>query len=177
LRHALPDTRPTLLLGLRKPPRPPPPPSPLAQRAPGRPTPPPLPLPKRSLTLPQATSLAAAPPPPIASQSPEQRRRFARAPYVTPVRICRDDGSFVDGRCEDISVGGLLLLVPKMFEQQERVKVRFALPGGGKLLELPGIARWVKKARGTGAVGFEFSELPPESRDVIERYVTALGGE
>ncbi len=114
-------------------------------------------------------------PPPL--PAPATRRRFARAPYVTPVRILRANGTTLDGRSEDISVGGLLVLAPQSFGQEERVKVRFALPITGKLLEIPAIARWVKMARGTGAVGLEFSAIAPEHLAVLENYVAAMGGE
>jgi serine/threonine protein kinase len=109
--------------------------------------------------------------------SASTRRRFARAPYVTPTRIFRPNGSTLDGRSEDISVGGLLVLAPQAFDQAERVTVRFALPITGKLLDVPAIARWVKMARGTGAVGLQFVDLAPDHTLVIESYVTALGGE
>ncbi|HWZ91634.1 MAG TPA: PilZ domain-containing protein, partial [Polyangiaceae bacterium] len=119
----------------------------------------------------------AVPPPLPAQAGAASRRRFARAPYVTPARIFRANGSTLDGRSEDISVGGLLVLAPQAFGQEEHVKVRFALPITGKLLEVPAIARWVKMARGTGAVGLEFAGLAPDHLAVIENYVTAMGGE
>jgi serine/threonine protein kinase len=119
-----------------------------------------------------------APVPPRLPELPSTRRRFARAPYVTPVRIFRANGGTLDGRSEDISVGGLLVLAPQAFDQEERVTVRFALPITGKLLEAPATARWVKNAaRGTGAVGLEFAALALDHLTVIENYVTAMGGE
>ena len=97
---------------------------------------------------------------------------------VTPARIFRANGGTLEGRSEDISVGGLLVLAPQAFDQEERVTVRFALPITGKLLEVPATARWVKSAaRGTGAVGLEFAALAPDHLKVIESYVTAMGGE
>jgi serine/threonine protein kinase len=119
---------------------------------------------------------AARVPPPLPAQ-PTTRRRFARAPYVTPIRILCANGASLEGRSEDISVGGLLVLAPQAFGQEESVSVRFALPITGKLLEVPAIARWVKKARGTGAIGLEFAALAPDQLAVIENYVTAMGGE
>ena len=47
---------------------------------------------------------------------PATRRRFARAPYVTPVRI-RHGETVLDGRSEDVSVGGLLVLARQAFER------------------------------------------------------------
>jgi serine/threonine-protein kinase len=111
-------------------------------------------------------------PPPL----PATRRRFPRAPYVTPVRIYYGS-SVLDGRSEDVSVGGLLVLAPQAFEQAEQVKVRFALPMTGKVIEIGATARWVKAARATGAIGLQFSSLPPEAHEVIDRYVTMMGGE
>ncbi len=127
--------------------------------------------------VPGSAPTSGAPIPPPLPDLPATRRRFARAPYVTPVRIFRPNGTLLDGRSEDISAGGLLVLAPQAFEQAERVTVRFALPITGKLLEVPATARWVKMARGTGAFGLEFSALAPEYLTVIETFVTAMGGE
>jgi eukaryotic-like serine/threonine-protein kinase len=126
----------------------------------------------------QSASRAAAPgaprpePPPL----PVTRRRFPRAPYVTPVRICHGK-TVLDGRSEDVSVGGLLVLAPRAFEQAELVQVRFAVPLTGRVIETGATARWVKAAGARGAVGLQFSALPAEAHEVIERYVTAMGGE
>ena len=127
--------------------------------------------------VPGSAPVSGALVPPPLPDLPATRRRFARAPYVTPVRIFRPNGTLLDGRSEDISAGGLLVLAPQAFEQAERVTVRFALPITGKLLEVPATARWVKMARGTGAFGLEFSALAPEYLTVIETFVTAMGGE
>ncbi len=126
-----------------------------------------------SRATPAAPKPASAPvPPPL----PATRRRFPRAPYVTPVRIYHGD-KVLDGRSEDLSVGGLLVLAPQAFEQAEMVRVRFALPMTGKVIELAATARWVKAVRATGAVGLQFSALPAEAHEVIDRYVTMMGGE
>jgi len=138
---------------------------------------PPRPNPLRLPLVEAPPSVPAALIPPPLPNLPSTRRRFARAPYVTPVRIFRPGGSLLEGRSEDISAGGLLVLAPQTFDQEERVTVRFALPITGKLLEVPAIARWVKMARGTGAVGLEFSALAAEHLSVIETFVTAMGGE
>jgi len=56
------------------------------------------------------------------------------------------------------------------------VRVRFALPMTGRILEVAATARWVRMARRTGAVGLEFSALPPEAHAGIEFYVKTMGG-
>jgi serine/threonine protein kinase len=136
----------------------------------------PRPASRSSLAAPLSGS--ALVPPRLPELPSATRRRFARAPYVTPARIFRASGGTLEGRSEDISVGGLLVLAPQAFGQEERVTVRFALPITGKLLEVPATARWVKNAaRGAGAVGLEFAALAPDHLTVIENYVTAMGGE
>ena len=169
------DTLPTSLLGLRAAVPPPTPNRDPQQRGPVLPAPAKMPPRPAAAHAPSIAGAAAVPPP--LPDLPSTRRRFARAPYVTPARIFRANGTTLDGRSEDISVGGLLVLAPQAFGQEEQVKVRFALPITGKLLEVPAIARWVKMARGTGAVGLEFSALAPDQLAVIENYVTAMGAE
>lgn len=113
---------------------------------------------------------------PESAPGPLTRRRFARAPYVTPVRVSHAGAQF-DGRSEDVSVGGLLVLGPQLFEQATLVQVRFALPMTGQVIDVEAMARWVKAAGHRGAVGLEFLSLPSSAHKVIERYVALMGGE
>lgn len=163
LRRAAPATAPGSLLGIRQGP-PPVPARPVAATS----------LSGAKASLPSLARSAPVPPPlPL----PATRRRFPRAPYVTPVRIVHGGGTVLEGRSEDVSVGGLLVLAPQAFEQAELVKVRFALPMTGTVIEIDATARWVKAARVTGAVGLQFAALPAAAHEVIERYVTMMGGE
>jgi eukaryotic-like serine/threonine-protein kinase len=182
---------PSTLLGIRRPPLPPAPaPGPgalsMAGRLPlpaitgldaaraaatnprGRPRPPPLPPVTAAPVVP-----AAVP----AAQDAAQRRRFARAPYVTPVRIVQQDGRSIDGKSEDISEGGLLVMADRACGAAEQVEIRFALPTTGRIVGCRAIARWVRTVRGTGALGLQFQDLADEVRAGIRQYVTAMGGE
>ena len=158
LRKAAPATPPGSLLGIRQ--GPPPVPVRVVASEPSA----------------QASLSGAARPAPVPPPLPPTRRRFPRAPYVTPVRIYHGE-TVLEGRSEDVSVGGLLVLAPQAFEQAALVKVRFALPMTGTVIEIDATARWVKAARVTGAVGLQFAALPANAHDVIERYVTMMGGE
>jgi serine/threonine-protein kinase len=172
LRRAAPATAPGSLLGIRPGPPPVPArPATAAEAIAGRAA-----LPAVSTPGSFATNSARPVPVPPPLPAPATRRRFPRAPYVTPVRIFHGD-RVLDGRCEDVSVGGLLVLAPQAFEQAELVKVRFALPTTGKVVEIAATARWVKAARITGAVGLQFSALPADAHEVIDAYVTMMGGE
>ena len=166
LRKAAPTLPPGSLLGIRQGP-PPIPVRPTAAAA-------------AAAAAGEAASRVSAPgvprPLPVPPPLPATRRRFPRAPYVTPVRIYHGE-TVLDGRSEDVSVGGLLVLAPQAFEQAELVKVRFALPMTGRVIEIAATARWVKAAGVRGAVGLQFSALPADAHEVIERYVTMMGGE
>ena len=161
LRKAAPATAPGSLLGIKQ-------------------GPPPIPVRSSAAAAAEPVSHVSAPagarpllvPPPL----PATRRRFPRAPYVTPVRIFHGE-TVLEGRSEDVSVGGLLVLAPQAFEQAELVKVRFALPMTGRVIEIAATARWVKAAGVRGAVGLQFSALPADAHEVIDRYVTMMGGE
>ncbi len=107
---------------------------------------------------------------------PQQRRRYARAPYVTPVRIVEDNGRIVDGRSEDISEGGLLVLTEQPCVTDSRVEVRFALPTTGRITTARAVARWARLVRGTGAAGLQFENLAEPVRQAIRAYVAMMGG-
>jgi len=109
-------------------------------------------------------------------EGPSVKRKFPRAPYVTPVRVLRPDGTSIDGRSEDVSSGGLLAVLTASVAANEVVRVRVALPIVGKIAELEATTRWIRTARGKDAVGLEFRAITAEAKDAIERYVSAMGG-
>jgi serine/threonine-protein kinase len=121
--------------------------------------------------------LPRSPQPEAAPVAPRGRRKHARAPYVTPVRVLRADGGSVDGRSEDISEGGMLVIAERPCQNGESVQIRFALPISGRIVTLNAVARWVRMARGTGALGLELAEPPADACREIADYVTAMGGE
>ncbi len=110
---------------------------------------------------------------PAAAQAPRERT-FARAPYVTPIRLL-SDGSSVDGHAADISEGGLLVMVARETKTADRVKLRFCLPVSGRVVTLDAVRRWTKQARFQLALGFEFEGLPDEARGEIDRFVKLAG--
>ncbi len=124
--------------------------------------------------------------------SPEtgvSRRRHRRAPYIAPCRVVRENGSYIDGRSEDISEGGLLVVLPQSLRGAsvdvsaalsaqgavESVRVRFALPTTGLVVTVPGLVRWLKDGKGRAALGIEFDAPPEEVRVSIGTYVKLVG--
>jgi serine/threonine-protein kinase len=117
--------------------------------------------------------------PPARPETATQRRGFQRAPYVTPVSILFPHGA-TDGRSEDVSEGGLLVLTRHECEIGARATLRFAMPIEGRVASCDATARWVRSAsantaEGTRAVGFEFVDLGDELRASIQRYVSLMG--
>jgi serine/threonine protein kinase len=106
----------------------------------------------------------------------EKRRRCARAPYQTPVRMVFGDGATLDGRSEDISEMGLLVVAPEAVSGQDEVEVRFALPMTGRIVTTRAKARWIRAARIGAAVGLELT-LNEEDRATIRYYVSVIRGE
>jgi serine/threonine protein kinase len=129
------------------------------------------------------TTLLGAPPvpkfAPASAPSADPRRKMPRAPYVTPVSVVVGGGT-VDGRTEDISEGGLLVITRQACEANQRAKVRFASPIEGRVVTCEAHVRWVRAAppevaNGARAIGLEFIDASPEIRASIARYVAAMG--
>ena len=111
-------------------------------------------------------------PPPL-----PHRRRHVRAPYVTPVRIVRADGEVVEGRSEDISEGGLLVLTPQNCgEAGGRATVYFAPPAMSRSIAVQVTARWIRDGRGGVAAGLEFVNVNDDLRLAVASYVKVLQG-
>jgi serine/threonine-protein kinase len=105
---------------------------------------------------------------------PDSHRRFSRAPYVTPVVFVLADGSEVEGRGEEISIDGMLVVTAAPLPLGAALKLRFASPMTGETIRLDGAVRWTREARGRTAVGIEFASLPPLLRSVVAEYIAML---
>jgi serine/threonine protein kinase len=119
--------------------------------------------------------------PPASRHAPQtQRRRSPRAGYSTPVQLQLESGAALEGRSEDISEGGILIICRDMAEAGGIATARFALPIEGKIVACRGHVRWVRAARpnepqGPRAIGLEFIDLPSAMCTSIARYVSLMG--
>ncbi len=126
-----------------------------------------------------AEALSKAPPAPPPRKPPkprgQQTRRAAhRVAYVAPVEIRRDVGLPIDARCEDISVGGMMVVSGAKLHDKERVVVHFALPGSGEAVIAPAAVRWRKSARDNLYVGLQLDKLSAKANEAIEQHVKRL---
>jgi serine/threonine protein kinase len=123
-----------------------------------------------------ALSKTAPPPPPRKPPKPkqDQKPRAARVAYVAPVEIRRDVGQPIDARCEDISVGGMMVVSGAKLADQEQVVVHFALPSGGEQVIAPARVCWRKAARNAVFTGLQIEKLSTKAQDAIEQHVKRL---
>ena len=128
--------------------------------------------PQRPPTPPQGNPVS--PSPPIAPEQPSgvSRRKVARAAYTTPVRLLGHHG-VMEGRIEDISTRGVLVIAARALEIGAVVQMSFALPGSGVMVQTTAVIRWVRIAPSSqrAALGFEFQVPPLALRNAVESYV------
>lgn len=124
---------------------------------------------------------AAAKPETAAEVKPATgERRYPRGAYRTPVRIEVPGRGSVDGKSEDISVGGLLIVARGTIEANTEVTIRFALPLDGKVVAEAAKVKWSRNTRttessGACAFGVELSSPSTETVRQVERYVALMG--
>lgn len=109
----------------------------------------------------------------LAQNVASYRRRFARVPYTTPVRL-RVGDRVLEGRSENISEGGLLVITNDLCGDGEPVEIELALPSTGTLVKLGGVARWARVGRTGKALGVEFGDVPQRVRLAIKGLVARL---
>ena len=104
------------------------------------------------------------------------RRRCERAPFISPVHVMLPKGN-VDGRCEDISEGGMLFLSRDEIPQGQIGEVRFALPIEGRVATCQAKVAWARVRPGQilWAAGLEFVDPPATVTTSIARYVELMG--
>jgi tRNA A-37 threonylcarbamoyl transferase component Bud32 len=135
---------------------------------------------ERTQLLEASPELRAAPEGRPAPAASNDQRRWARAPYRTPVRIEVPGIGAVDGRSEDVSGGGLLVVSRAGLKAGTEVTVRFALPLDGRVVAEFAIIKWLRATRseegkGLSAIGVEFTSISAEALRQIERYASLMG--
>ena len=100
------------------------------------------------------------------------RRKVPRAAYATPVRLLGNHG-VMEGRIEDISTRGVLVVAPKALDTGAAVQLSFALPTTGAMVQTAAVIRWVRVAPASqrAAMGFEFQVPPTALRVSVDEYI------
>jgi hypothetical protein len=113
--------------------------------------------------------------PPAASTMPSSadQRRHVRAPFRTPVRVELPGSVPVDGRSEDISPGGLMIVMKSntTIAKDTAIVLRFSLPIDGRVVSEEAVVRWTRG----GAFGVALSSPGPETARQVARYLELMG--
>ena len=113
-------------------------------------------------------------PPPKPAVDKKRRRNHLRAPYITPIRVMKGEWA-ADGRCEDVSIAGMLIVSAGPVPKDAKVVVRFALPGTSRFVDEPATVRWSKSKGGTSACGLSFDKLSAPAAIALDKYLDVYG--
>ncbi len=139
-------------------------------------------VPEGDAGAPETPAAGVRPSPPegaaAAAQGPDGakvwRRQFARAPYVTPVRVVSPAGNELEARTEEISEEGVLVVAPTPLPIGAPVTLRFASPADGGAIVVSASVRWAREGRGRTAMGLEFINAPATLRGIVAKYIATL---
>lgn len=109
------------------------------------------------------------PPAPAAAE----QRRHLRAPFRTPVRLELPGSAPTDGRSEDISAGGLLIMTKASVTKGASLIIRFALPIDGRVVSEEALVKWTRGS----AIGVALVSPAAETARQVQRYVELMGEE
>jgi serine/threonine protein kinase len=118
----------------------------------------------------ELTDIAAVPPP--LPEHVRARRRHPRSPLTTPVRVTWS-GGVADGRSEDLSEGGMLVMLDGAPTEGAKVEVFFDVPGTSTRAAVPSRVQWVKTGHRRTAAGIEFLSISDTLRRAIADLASA----
>ena len=104
----------------------------------------------------------------------QSQRRFERFDVDCRVKVVRKRFGNISihyGRASNVSIGGMMLVVPLDLEAGEIVDLEFNLPHMTKILRLQSA---VRRRFGEYSYGLEFRELSDETRQSITRMCETL---
>ena len=79
-----------------------------------------------------------------------EKRKHARIPFVADTEILLENESPYSGEIQNISLAGAFVKTDKVLKYEEKLTLRFSLPGVTSICEIPCIVRWTKKDEGAG---------------------------
>jgi len=83
------------------------------------------------------------------------KRSHPRVSLDTTVTCELPDGAQVEGRCKDISIGGMFVITSASVPFASDLKIRIRLPGTRHDFVLPGVVRWTNP----DGIGVQFGLL------------------
>jgi|WetSurMetagenome_2_1015567.scaffolds.fasta_scaffold288066_2 uncharacterized protein (TIGR02266 family) len=105
----------------------------------------------------------------------EDRRQDPRIDVEVEVEIhYRTLQEFVTAYTRNISGGGVFIRTPKPHELNQKVRLRFTLPGVDHRFDIPGMVVWVNSSPQSAfpaGMGVKFVNVPPADAELIKRFV------
>ena len=99
-----------------------------------------------------------------------ERRRYFRIPLEMPAFLNFRKDHMLKATATNLSEGGMAVSFRGKLPKECLAKVRFTLPGTSDTLEPKAALAW---ADGSGRAGIRFTEVPQNSREQLERWLTS----
>src|SRR5437868_10997151 len=97
-----------------------------------------------------------------------ERRRYFRYPVGTDVYVTLGDDKEIKGKVLNLSEGGIAVELPFKGKPTGHIKTRFLLPHSAVQIQGKCEVQWVND----GQLGLRFTQLQPESRQELTRWLT-----
>ena len=111
----------------------------------------------------------------------EERRQDPRIDVEVEIEIhYRTLQEFVTAYTRNISGGGVFIRTPQPHELNQRVRLRFTLPGVDRQFDIPGMVVWVNSSPQSAfpaGMGVKFADLTPADAELIKNFVKRTKGE
>jgi CheY-like chemotaxis protein len=103
-------------------------------------------------------------------QMERERRRYFRIPLEMPAFLTFSKDHGLRATATNLSEGGMAVTFRGKLPKECLAKVRFTLPGTNDTLEPKAALAW---ADGSGHAGIRFMDVPQNSREQLERWLTS----
>ncbi len=115
-------------------------------------------------------------PPPLPHAVAQERREWVRAPYITPVQVLRK-GRAMECRTEDLSEGGLAIVMRELVANDEQLIVKLCMPLSAAMETFNVVVKWTtsdKNRPGRYVAGVAFLAVTDRARARIAAYTRAF---
>jgi c-di-GMP-binding flagellar brake protein YcgR len=99
-----------------------------------------------------------------------EKRRYFRVPVDMPATVYFVKNRELRATATNLSEGGLAIQFSGKWPKESINKVQFTLPGTHTSLEAKATVAW---ADGSGRAGIRFDEVPQNSREHLDRWLSA----
>jgi len=109
-------------------------------------------------------------------EEPLHQRQAERHDVEVSVDL-ESDSNFYTGLTQNISTGGLFIATHQIKRVGDHVRLKFSLPGTGRVVECDTEVRWIRensslhRTDGASGMGVRFLDLSPEDSAAIDSFI------